>query len=216
MDKRKKVYIQKTLELLCTKVDKYIAMDDDFRRHTILHGPPGSGKTFLALLQLLYAFSQGLFGIVTSIPSKRARECGGIHFAQLLKLRGSQTNTTSQSNSQFLADDIIRTLFKYPLALNLLRILSLLIKEEGGLFNAEIDNTLSSVTGYVRHTPDYMANMLTTTTMDIEQLRNMDGHPILMSPNIIVGYDIIDLQHFVRSRNDKPQQQLLRIFKSKS
>lgn len=58
---------KKTLELLCIKVDKYIAMDDDFRRHTILHGPPGSDKTLLALLQLLYAFSQGLFGIVTSI-----------------------------------------------------------------------------------------------------------------------------------------------------
>jgi hypothetical protein len=199
----------KTLEFLCDKVDKYIAMEEDFKRHTVLHGPPGCGKTFLALLQLLYLIGCGMFGIVTSIPSRRARECGGIHIAQLLKL--GYGNSKGSSTSAYLADDIIRNLFKNPKHLNTLRIMSLLIFEEGGLFSAELINTISSVMGYIRHTSAYFANILTTTTIDIEQLHTIDGHPMMMSPNVIVGYDIIDLKYFVRSRNDIPLQRLLNI-----
>ena len=208
---RESFYEQRqALKFLCEKVDKYFNMEADFKKHTILHGPPGCGKTFLGLLQVLYAISKGLFSTVTSIPSKRARECGGTHIAQLILLRGHQNDKIS-SNPQLLADDIIKRLFSNPLHLNVLRVLSLLLLEEGGLFSSELLAAINSTVGYIRHNPDYFAGMLTTITMDIEQLQNISGHPILMSPNIITAYDIINLQHFVRSRHDIPQQKLLRI-----
>ena len=51
-------------------------------------------------------------------------------------------------------------------------------------------------------------------TLDVEQCSIVDRrqHPILTSPNIITSFDVIDFQGFVRSRNDDPQQQLIRLF----
>ena len=146
------------------------------------------------------------------MPSKWARECGGTHIAQLILLRGHQNDKIS-SNPQLLADDIIKRLFSKPLHLYVLQVLSLLLLEEGGLFSSELLATINSTVGYIHHNPDYFAGMLTTITMDIEQLQNISGHPILMSPNIItvITVYIINLQHFVRLWHDIPQQKLLQI-----
>jgi predicted GIY-YIG superfamily endonuclease len=201
------------LEFLLTKVDAYIQMDSNptMRLHTILHGSPGTGKTFLALCTLLYAVGQGLFSIVTSIPSKRSRECGGIHLAQLLKMCNHSNVSGRSDSTQYSADDILCNLFKHPISLNVIRVLSFLLLEEGGLFNAEIITTMSSVCSYARNCPVYFGGIMTLTTMDIEQLRSIDGHPLLMSPNVLVAYDIICLKHFVRSRDDPDLQRLLEI-----
>ena len=202
-----------TLEFLLNKVDTYMQMDTPaaFRHHTIIHGSAGTGKTFLALCTLLYAIGKGLFATSTSIPSKRSRECGGIHLAQLLKMLNHSTVSGRGSSTQYSADDILCNLFKHPISLNVLRVLSFLLLEEGGLFNAELISTMNSVLSYVKKTPEYFGGILTVTTMDIEQLRNIDGHPLLMSPNVLVAYDIINLKHFVRARDDPDLQNLLDI-----
>ena len=48
-------------------------------------------------------------------------------------------------------------------------------------------------------------------TLDINQTAPIDRmkHPILLSPNIITSFDIVDFQGFVRCRGDFAQQQLM-------
>ncbi len=65
-------------------VDKYIFIFgraiSTFTKNIIIHGVPGSGKTHLAQLILLYAMAKGLKVMLTSLMAARATQLGGIHY----------------------------------------------------------------------------------------------------------------------------------------
>lgn len=55
-------------------------------RGVLTHGNPGSGKSFILLAQGLYALSQGLRVLPTSLMAKRSNSLGGRHLHRLFQL----------------------------------------------------------------------------------------------------------------------------------
>jgi hypothetical protein len=63
-------------------------------KNVIVHGAPGSGKTFVGLWTVLYALSQGLRCISTTLMGACANTIGGIHLIKIFCLP-TQTNCSS-------------------------------------------------------------------------------------------------------------------------
>ena len=90
------------LRVFKSTIDKYL--DSSSMTHTkgvIIHGGPGTGKTHIAKLAVLYAISKGLNIISTSILGVRASYLGGTHLHSLFSWtpqnRVSTPNKTAMS-----------------------------------------------------------------------------------------------------------------------
>ena len=205
--------------LLRTKIDSYINNGTCIsKRGTILHGPPGAGKTFIQSMAILYAISQGLCSITTSLAARRSHQLGGKHIAEIFhiinKSKSQGAGGRSFDTTSHNTDDTLGRIYRHPLTLNLLHTLEVIGLDEGGLETSEFMSTLDMIVRTIRSSPDYLGSMLMMITLDINQTAPIDRskHPILSSPNIITSFDIVDFQGFVRCRGDIPQQQLIRLF----
>ena len=71
-------------------IDKYCGMHIDgglmYTKNVITHGAPGSGKSHVAQVSVLYVISQGLRTISTCLMGTRANTIGGIHLNKLILL----------------------------------------------------------------------------------------------------------------------------------
>ena len=67
-------------------IDKYSNQfgDASQTKNCIVHGCPGAGKTFVQQINVLYAISQGLRTMSTSLQATRSNGIGGIHLHKLL------------------------------------------------------------------------------------------------------------------------------------
>ena len=67
-------------------IDKYSNQfgDASQTKNCIVHGCPGAGKTFVQQINILYAISQGLRTMSTSLQANRSNGIGGIHLHKLL------------------------------------------------------------------------------------------------------------------------------------
>lgn len=199
-------------QFLKRKIDQYVQGSFIAKRGTILHGPPGAGKTFIQNMSILYAISKGLCGVNTSLAARRSHQLGGKHIAEIFRL--INTSKDDATNTEHLTDSTLLRVYRHPMTLNLLRVLDIIGLDEGGLDGSELISSLDMITRIVRGSPDFLGYILMMITLDVEQCSIVDRrqHPILTSPNIITSFDVIDFQGFVRSRNDDPQQQLIRLF----
>ena len=80
---------QASLSMGINAVNKYCRQFQDRLTHTkgvLTHGTPGAGKTFVLESQGLYAMTQGLRVLSTSLMSVRANELGGYHIHRLFGL----------------------------------------------------------------------------------------------------------------------------------
>jgi predicted GIY-YIG superfamily endonuclease len=201
---------QMAFNFIREKIDAYCKCQRIARRGTILHGHAGSGKTTIQSYVILYQISRGLLSTSTALASKRSRENGGIHIHQLLKIINSKRATTAAG--QYSSDKVIDHLWKYPEVVNYLRTMDCLNLDEGGQTDAELFSVIDSALRYIRNSSDYFGGILSTITIDINQCGTMNNtRPLWCSPNIITSYDVIELQGFVRSCQDNPQQELILI-----
>ena len=201
------LYEQKmAFDLIRKKIDLYCSLQRVNKRMIILHGFAGSGKTYIQHLVALYAISKGLTVANTSTAARRSRQNGGIHIARILRFMKD-----AKDNTEMSADYIIRRVYGHADTLCFLTTIDVLNIDEGELESAEFYSTLDMVLRYIRNSTDYMGGLIITITMHINQLRCINGTPLLASPNMVVAATIIDLQHFVRSRHDKDLQDLIRL-----
>lgn len=199
---------QMAFNFIRKKIDAYCQCQTIARRGTILHGHAGSGKTTIQAYVILYELSKGLLSTSTALASKRSRENGGIHIHQLLKIVDSKHARATQYSS----DKVIDRLWKHPEVVNYLRAMDCLNLDEGGQTDAELFTVIDNALRYIRNSSDYLGGILSTITIDINQCGTMNNtRPLRCSPNIITSYDVIELQGFVRSCQDDPQQELILI-----
>jgi GIY-YIG catalytic domain. len=200
---------QRAFNFIRKKIDAYCKCERIARRGTILHGHAGSGKTTIQAYVILYELSRGLLSTSTALASKRSRENGGIHIHQLLKIVNLKHATTTE---QYSTDKMIDRLWKHPEVVNYLRAMDCLNLDEGGQTDAELFTVIDNALRYIRNSSDYLGGILSTITIDINQCGTMNNtRPLWCSPNIITSYDVIELQGFVRSCQDNPQQELILI-----
>jgi hypothetical protein len=174
------------------------------KRHIIFVGNAGTGKTYLQDMLALYATSLGLNVLKTSLIARNAESFGGIHLHAMLKLVAN-----NKGDNYKTSDKALERQFRNPLTVNLLQSIDVLIIDEAGLIEAEIMSTLDIMLRYIRKSRDVMGGVQVIGSMDVSQLGTVDGKPFLISPNIVTGFDIIKVEHFVRSRHDQCLQELI-------
>ena len=78
---------QEALRLNISKIDKYIDINSQdsmtYLKNMVTYGSPGTGKTFLSEILVLYCLSKGLNTLSTSLMGIRANALGGIHIHKI-------------------------------------------------------------------------------------------------------------------------------------
>lgn len=187
-----------TFQMLKEQTDAYSCSQISDNQNTILHGPPGVGKTHVGLLSVAYAIGQGLTCISMALLCERALLLGGMHYHKFTKMPCS--NRTQDIHS--VADICIQRFKRDPVLLSFARSLDLLFFDEFFQISGQQVSILDIILRWVRTSEAYMGGLRIISTADVEQLGTIEGTPVLMSANIICSYRIVDLQHYVRCRED--------------
>ena len=198
---------ESTFEMLKEQTDAYTCSQISDNQNTILHGPPGVGKTHVGLLSVAYAIGQGLVCMSMALLCERALLLGGMHYHKFIKMPCSKRS----QDLHLVADICIQRFKKDPVLLSFVRSLDLLFFDEFFQISGQQGSILDIVLRWVRTSEAYMGGVRIISTADVEQLGTIEGTPMLMSANIICSYKIVDLQHYVRCREDIHSQILCEL-----
>ena len=190
-----------TFTTIAKSIQAYMQSDTTQVQNWVLHGGPGTGKTHLGLLLLVYALGQGATVVITSILAERSIALGGIHIHKLLVMKPAHND----HEIYHIADACIRSLNRKPENLNLIQSMDILFIDEIGQVSAQILSVMDIVFRCVRKLDMYMGGIEIICTMDVEQLQAVQGTPFLMNANMIPSFSIIDLKCYVRSQHDSNQ-----------
>ena len=181
-------------------IDKYgDVMNNDFIKNFIIAGFPGGGKTFIMMYMVLYARSQGLTVVTVAMIAHRAIQLGGIHWHKLLCIPVDRSNNMSVYRMAELA---IRKMEMYhPMRIEFIKSIHIIANDEIGQSPAEFDSVCDNVLRLLCGYNIYKARKLVIATYDPTQLQPIKSQPLLVSPNIIPCYKIIQIRHSVRTQN---------------
>jgi hypothetical protein len=190
-------------------IENYIMSKKAFEPSLFATGPPGSGKTFLMCLGLLYAMSRGLIAAVFSLTALRARDLSGTHIHDLVKLR--DFGLTNQSSSS-IAETTILHLQKHPEKREFLKTVDIFLGEEMGLIGGEQYSAIDKIFRHVKGNPFVPhGGAMFLATGDPQQLPPVKGKPIWLSSSLYTTFRILKLTQFVRSAGDVNLQKVLSL-----
>lgn len=176
-------------------------------KNTVAYGAPGTGKSFIAQLVVLYAISQGLNVMTTALMGVRANVLGGIHLHKIF---------------MFSPDGIIRSPFKsaeqavISIERNneinfMLKTIDVLFIDELGQVSAEQLQTIDLILRRIRKSQIPFGGVLILGTMDHTQLQPIKELPILTSSFMLTCFQMVSLEHSVRAHGDPDFQRLQAI-----
>lgn len=177
-------------------------------KNIIICGGPGNGKTTVSNEVCMYAFSQGLSGMVTSIVADRSKTLGGIHIHMLGSIPISERNKISPGRA---AETAIAAMYRKPELLYLWQRLDFLFIDEFGAVSAELFATIDIIVRHVKESNAFFGGMLLISSMDPRQLLPVTGLPLMMSMSIITEFTFTELRESVRAANDKNLQRICEL-----
>ena len=170
------------------------------------HGAPGSGKSFTTLYSCLYAISQGLKVISTSVMSRQSVHLGGIHIHKLFCL-----DVNNKLSPQRLAELAFIKCQRNAMKLNILQTVNIIFLDEAGQLSAELVSVLDMILRTVRNTNIPFGGVLFLLTMDHTQLAPINGKPFLISSHVLSCFKMVRLECSVRASVDNNFQRLQQI-----
>ena len=173
-------------------------------------GPPGSGKTLITQLLGIFAVSQGLNVLSTSLAAEQSRMSGGVHMHVLFHIRA---NKTRYSHPLHAASDCIRNLSKNELSCILLKQADIIFFEELGVVSAELYSVPDTAMKHLMNNDMKMGGKLVISNGDPFQLQAINGRSMWLSTHFLFQYDVLLLEHYVRSRSDPKLQELLTLLR---
>eukprot|EP00978_Attheya_sp_CCMP212_P016915 scaffold44687_cov32-Attheya_sp.AAC.1 len=133
------------LDLLCSNIDKLLSFTYKFPRSGIVSGIPGSGKSRVAKLAMLYAMSKGLVVMASCIEAERAQLLGGDHIHHIFCVPVNE-----KCNINRLADLTLVKLEKSPMNKCFIQRLDVLLLDEIGKLGASFYAVLDIIFRKVR------------------------------------------------------------------
>ena len=131
-------------------------------QNLVICGGPGNGKTTVSQVIALYALSQGLLGIPTSVVADRSKQLGGIHIHLLCSLTANEGRTKSPGQA---AEAAIASLYKKPKLMYLWQKLDFLYIDEFGTLSAEMLATIDIIARHVKRSGQFMGGMFCFATI---------------------------------------------------
>lgn len=199
---------QKSLKIGIKRIRLYLR--GRLKNHLCLVGPPGSGKTMITQILSLHAISQGLNVAVTSLPSEQSRLSGGQHLHILFHIN---THNSKYSHPMMEASDCIRKLSKNEVSCALLAQTDVIVFEEIGLVSSELYSIPDTAMKFLMKNDLKMGGKLVIANGDHFQLQAINGSSIWLSTHMLFSYDVMLLEHYVRSRSDSKLQELLELMR---
>ncbi len=195
---------------------KYInppSIDATLMTHTkgvIIHGGPGTGKTYVAKLAVLYAICSGMKIISTSILGIRAPNLGGTHLHSLFCWTPQKHESTPYKTALSALNRILRK----PLLHHIILALdALFIDEIGTLSNKQLA-VLDIMFQKCRNSPLPFGGLLILGSLDPHQIGIIKAMPLLTSTLTLTCFKAVKLCHLVWAFHDPDYQELLNIMRT--
>lgn len=179
-------------------------------RCLILIGPPGAGKTYLALTCVTYALTRQLTCQVTAFTSERARRLAGEHLHLLFDIKGS---TFRNLDVRWLSEESIRALQRHPIKMAFLQRIDVLFIDEIGLISAEMLGVIDRILRFVRGNSRAFGGVFILATGDPHQLAPIEGSPLWTSSHMFLSFTCVHLRYYVRAAEDDDLQRLITILR---
>ena len=200
------------LKLSISYVKKYMATtghdSTTYTKNVIIYGAPGTGKSFIGELLVLYILSQGLNILSSSLMGIRANSIGGIHLHKLFYL---PTENVSSYSSFRSAEYAIQKILRKTVIHHALLTLDVLFFDELAQMSAQQLSTIDIIMRYIRKSQIPFGGILILGTMDHTQIQPINQLPLLTSTLILTCFQAIELKHSVRPHGDIPFQRLQQI-----
>jgi len=169
-------------------------------------GPPGAGKTHLLLNTLLLAIAKDIRVCLTSLTSQRSRSLGGIHLHNIFKI---PIDRPDYETPREFADRAVANLTQSPIDFIFLRRTKIFFIEEIGLISASFLTVLDLILRKVKESNQPYGGAIIIATGDNEQLPPIEGEEVWLSSQIGTLFDVVMLQHMVRSAEDQDLQNII-------
>ena len=204
------------LRVFKSTIDKYInppIIDSTSLTHTkgvIIHGGPGTGKTHVSKLAVLYALCKGLKIISTSILGARASDLGGTHLHSLF----CWTPQKHASTPFRTASSALLKIARKPISRHIILSLDALFIDEIGTLSNQQFGTLDIMFRKARNSPLPFGGLLILGSLDPRQIGVINAMPFLTSTLILTCFQAIKLSHSVRAHHDPDYQELLNLMRT--
>ena len=182
------------LDKLFHSLLKYISRDSDqIMKHQIVLGKPGSGKSHVCSIALLFAMNNGLNCYVTSLAARRSAQFCCDHIHRLFCMDTGEKNDAASA-----ASNSVKRLSFEPKKRALLMQIDVLVIEEIGLVNAELLTTIDLILRAIRNSDMSFGGIFVIANGDTKQLPSISGTDFFLSPSLLFGYQCHFLNFYVR------------------
>ena len=203
---------KKALQLNINNINKYTSTNGHesttYTKNVVTYGAPGTGKSFIGQLVVLYCLTKGLNVLSTSLMGVRANSLGGLHIHKLFML---PTNDALLSKPFLCAQYAIEKIKRCTHRLHALLSLDVIFFDELAQLSAEQLSAIDIILRYLRKSQIPFGGVLILGTMDHTQIQPINLLPFLTSSLVLTSFVAVKLQHSVRAHGDIDFQRLQSI-----
>ena len=203
---------KEAINLCVNQINKYRNANEGgqttYTKNPVVYGAPGTGKSFVGEIVVLYAIMQGLNIISTALMGVRANAIGGTHLHEFFKLPINDNATVAPQTKAMQALEKIKR--KTDLYHALLTLDAIFLDEAGQVSSDELA-TIDIILRKGRRSQTPFGGVMIIGTMDPSQLKPINQQPLLTSSLMLTCFVMFELKHSVRAHGDKDFQRLQAI-----
>ena len=182
----------RVIENIIFNMKKYMNKDKTaFSCHLIM-GNPGAGKSYVSGVCLLFGLLNGLNCYVTSLASRRAATFNCEHIHRLFGICVTKFDVATT------VDKALRKLKNKPKYYALLLSIDVLLIEEVGVISSELLSIIDLLFQNLKNNSCAFGGVFIICNGDTNQLPNIDGTNVFLSPLLLFCFRAHFLRHYVR------------------
>ncbi len=180
-----------------------------YTKNVVVHGAPGSGKSFVGQTCVLYAIAQGLRCISTALMGPRASALGGIHYHRLFCLPVKKGAIRPYRCAELAMQKIMKNSAYHHALLTV----DVIFLDEAGQCSAELLAAFDIILRKLRKSQTPFGGVLFLGSMDHAQIPPINALPFLMSSLVLTSFSMVQLKESVRAHADTDFQDFQRLIR---
>ena len=197
------------LQHIISKIDQFRnttgIIANNYTKNQIIYGAPGTGKSFICQLLVLYCLTQGLNNISTSLLGIQAISLGGKHLHKLFCLpTDNRIQLSPFQAAEYAIPRIMRKTEQYHAILTA----DSLFVDELGQKSAQQISTIDIICCKLRNSQIRFGGLIIFGSMDNAQIQPINQLPFLTTTLVMTCFQAFELKHSVRAHGDPDFQRL--------